>query len=101
VDELRRQEELIRRSLRGLTDRIGEALEVVAAMGPADPARADVARTAAPVDGTDRDEPNVTVDRTAGDDGDEPNVAVEGIVHDDRDGADVVILAGRPAPVPH
>jgi hypothetical protein len=29
------------------------------------------------------------------------NVAVEGVTRDERDEADVVVMVGRPAPVPH
>jgi chromosome segregation ATPase len=36
VDDLRRQRDQARQSLRGLTDRIGEALQAVAATGPDD-----------------------------------------------------------------
>jgi len=36
VDDLRRQRDQARQSLRGLTDRIGEALQAVAAVGPED-----------------------------------------------------------------
>jgi len=73
VDDLRRQRDLARQSLRGLTDRIGEALAAVAAM-PEGLAGPNVASA---------------------------NVAIEGMIRDDRDPQDVVAMAGRPAPVPH
>jgi cell division septum initiation protein DivIVA len=43
VDDLHRQRDLARQALRGLTDRIGEALQVVAATGPDDMRAANVA----------------------------------------------------------
>lgn len=73
VDELRRQRDYVRQTLRGLTDRLGEALEAVAAMAPADLPRPNVAAT---------------------------NVAVEGMGGDDRDEPNVVMM-GAPAAVPH
>lgn len=76
VDELRRQRDQARQSLRGLTDRIGEALQAVADMVPEDTPRTHVVRG------------NVAVDVAAGQ-------------HDDRDEGNVVVMMGRPAPVPH
>jgi hypothetical protein len=76
VDELRRQRDQARQSLRGLTDRIGEALQAVADMVPQDTPRTHVVRG------------NVAVDVAAGQ-------------HDDRDEGNVVVMMGRPAPVPH
>jgi cell division septum initiation protein DivIVA len=73
VDELRRQRDDVRQTLRGLTDRLGEALEAVAAMAPEDLPRPNVAAT---------------------------NVAVEGMGGDDRDEPNVVMM-GAPATVPH
>jgi cell division septum initiation protein DivIVA len=73
VDELRRQRDDVRQTLRGLTDRLGEALEAVAAMAPEDLPRPNVAAT---------------------------NVAVEGMGGDDRDEPNVVMM-GAPAAVPH
>jgi cell division septum initiation protein DivIVA len=74
VDELRRQRDYVRQTLRGLTDRLGEALEAVAAMAPEDLPRPNVAAT---------------------------NVAVEGMGGDDRDEPNVVMMMGAPATVPH
>ena len=74
VDELRRQRDQARQSLRGLTDRIGEALQAVADMAPEDLPRTHVVRG---------------------------NVAVEGVAQDGRDEQNVVVMMGRPAPVPH
>jgi cell division septum initiation protein DivIVA len=74
MDELRRQQDQARQSLRQLTDRIGEALQAVAAIVPEDPPRANVAAA---------------------------NVAVEGMVRDGRDEPNVVVMVGRPAPVPN
>jgi cell division septum initiation protein DivIVA len=76
VDELRRQRDQARQSLRGLTDRIGEALQAVADMVPEDHPRAHVVRG------------NVAVDVAAGQ-------------RDDRDEGNVVVMMGRPAPVPN
>jgi cell division septum initiation protein DivIVA len=73
VDELRRQRDDVRQTLRGLTDRLGEALEAVAAMAPEDLPRPNVAAT---------------------------NVAVEGMGGDDRDEPNVVMMMGAPAIVP-
>jgi cell division septum initiation protein DivIVA len=67
VDDLRRQRDQARQSLRGLTDRIGEALQAVAAM-PGDLATPDVTTA---------------------------NVAVEGMVRDGRDDTNVVVMLGR------
>jgi chromosome segregation ATPase len=78
VDDLRRQRDQAQQSLRGLTERIGEALQAVAAM-PDEMAASDMAST--DMAGT--------------------NVAVEGMVRDDRDEPNVVVTVGRPAPVPH
>jgi len=74
MDELRRQQDQARQSLRQLTDRIGEALQAVAAIVPEDPPRANVAAA---------------------------NVAVEGMVRDGRDEPNVVVMVGRPTPVPN
>jgi cell division septum initiation protein DivIVA len=74
VDDLRRQRELARESLRGLTDRIGEALQAVAATVPGDRAAPDVTAT---------------------------NVALEGMARDDRGEQPDVVLAGSPATVRH
>ena len=74
VDELRRQRDYVRQTLRGLTDRLGEALEAVAAMAPEDLPRPNVAAT---------------------------NVAVEGMGGDDRDEPNVVMMMGSRATVPH
>jgi cell division septum initiation protein DivIVA len=73
VDELRRQRDDVRQTLRGLTDRLGEALEAVAAMAPEDLPRPNLAAT---------------------------NVAVEGMGGDDRDEPNVVMMMGAPATVP-
>lgn len=73
VDALHRHGDLAREALRGLTDRIGEALEVVADMAPADAPRTHLMRD------------NVAVEEPA----------------PDRVDEDVAALAGRPAPVPH
>jgi cell division septum initiation protein DivIVA len=70
VDELRRQRDQARQSLRGLTDRIGEALQAVADMVPEDVPRTHVMRG---------------------------NVAVEGAVGDD---SGVAVMVGRPSAVP-
>jgi cell division septum initiation protein DivIVA len=77
VDDLRRQRDQARQSLRGLTDRIGEALQAVADMVPEDVPRTHVVRD------------NVAIDESP------PGQ------RDDRDEADVVVMVGRPAPVPH
>ena len=74
VDQLRAQRDQARQSLRGLTDRIGEALQAVADMVPEDLPRTHVMRD---------------------------NVAVEAPAPDARDEGNVVVLMGRPAPVPH
>jgi cell division septum initiation protein DivIVA len=74
VEKLRRRRDQVRQSLWGLTDRLGEALEAVAAMAPEDLPR-----------------PNVVTG----------NVAVEGMNRDDRDEPNVVMMVGSPAPVPH
>ena len=74
VDDVRRQRDQARQSLRELTDRIGEALQAVAGMVPEDVPRTHVIRG---------------------------NVAAEGAVPDAREEADVVVMVGRPAPVPH
>jgi cell division septum initiation protein DivIVA len=77
VDDLRRQREQVRQSLRGLADRVGEALQAVADMAPEDAPRTHVLQG---------------------------NVAVEGMEQDDRedrDETDVVVMMGRPAPFPH
>lgn len=74
VDDLHRQRDQARQSLRGLTERISEALQAVAATVPDGPeAPQGVAAT---------------------------NVAVEGMVRDDRDESHVVAMTGRPSPVP-
>jgi cell division septum initiation protein DivIVA len=73
VDGLRQQRDQIRQSLRGLTDRVGEALQAIADMVPEDAPRTHVVRG---------------------------NVAAEGLTQDDRDEAGVVVMMGRPAPVP-
>ncbi|SOD98498.1 hypothetical protein SAMN06272739_1929 [Blastococcus haudaquaticus] len=76
VDELRRQRDQARQLLRGLTDRLGEALQAVADMAPPDRPRTHVMHG---------------------------NVAVEGgeQVSEVRDDGNVVVMMGRPAPVPH
>lgn len=74
VDDLRRQRDQARQSLRGLTDRIGEALKAVADMVPEDQPRTHVVRG---------------------------NVAVEQVAPEQRDDPDVVVMVGRPSPVPH
>jgi hypothetical protein len=74
VDDLHRQRDQARQSLRGLTDRLGEALQAVAEMVPADVPRTHVVRG---------------------------NVAVEGADRDDRDDPGVVVMMGGPAPVHH
>jgi cell division septum initiation protein DivIVA len=89
VDELRRQRDQARQSLRGLSDRIGEALQAVAEMVPEDVPRTHVMRA------------NVAVEGVVRDARDEPDVAVEGMVRDAMDEPDAVVLMGRPAPVPH
>jgi cell division septum initiation protein DivIVA len=88
VDQLWRQRDQARQSLRALTDRIGEALHAVAAMVPED------------LPGTNVTGTNVAVEGMVRDDRDEPNVAVEGMVRDDRDEPNVVTV-DRPAPAPH
>lgn len=77
VDGLRRQHDQARQSLRGLTDRIGEALQAVADMVPEDVPRTHVVRG------------NVAIDRAS------PGQ------REDHDEADDVVMVGRPAPVPH
>jgi cell division septum initiation protein DivIVA len=74
VDELHRRRDDVRQTLRGLTDRLGEALQAVAAMAPEDLPRPNVAAM---------------------------NVAVEGMGGDDRDEPNVVMMMGSPATVPH
>jgi cell division septum initiation protein DivIVA len=74
VDELHRRRDDVRQTLRGLTDRLGEALQAVAAMAPEDLPRPNVAAT---------------------------NVAAEGMGGDDRDEPNVVMMMGSPATVPH
>ncbi|WP_324273076.1 hypothetical protein [Blastococcus brunescens] len=71
VEDVRRQRDQARQSLRELTDRIGEALQAVAGMVPEDVPRTHVMRG---------------------------NVAAEGAVPDAREEADVVVMVGRPAP---
>lgn len=78
AEDLRRQQDQARRCLRGLADRLGEALAAVS----------DSGADRVPQDGT----------RTHVVQG---NVAVEGAAPDQRDGSDVVVMTGRPAPVPH
>jgi cell division septum initiation protein DivIVA len=73
VDDLHRQRDQARQALRGLTDRIGEALQVVSATGPDDIRGANVA-----VEGM-------------GGDGTGAAVVVDG---------DTRVLVGRPSPVP-
>ncbi len=70
VDDLRRQRDQARQSLRALTDRIGEALQAVADMVPEDVPRTHVVRGNVAVEAPEREEPNV------------------------------VVMMGRPAPVP-
>ncbi|MGY5891273.1 hypothetical protein ACJTNI_03820 [Blastococcus deserti] len=101
VGELLRQRDQARQALRELTDRIGEALEVVAAMAPRDVPGPDRIRGGVAVEEVVPDEPNIAVEGVVQDDRDEPNIAVEGVVQDDRNGSDVVVMAGRPASVPH
>ena len=60
VDDLRRQRDQARESLRGLTDRIGEALQAVAAIGPDDMRGTNVA-----VEGMITDDVPVLVGRAA------------------------------------
>jgi chromosome segregation ATPase len=74
VDDLNRQRDRARQTLRGLTDRLGEALQAVADMVPPDVPRTHVVRG---------------------------NVAVEGMDRDDRDDPGVVVMMGGPAPVHH
>ena len=74
VDDLNRQRDRARQTLRGLTDRLGEALQAVADMVPQDVPRTHVVRG---------------------------NVAVEGMDRDDRDDPGVVVMMGSPAPVHH
>jgi len=74
VDDLYRQRDRARQTLRGLTDRLGEALQAVADMVPPDVPRTHVVRG---------------------------NVAVEGMDRDDRDDPGVVVMMGGPAPVHH
>jgi chromosome segregation ATPase len=74
VDDLNRQRDRARQTLRGLTDRLGEALQAVADMVPQDVPRTHVVRG---------------------------NVAVEGMDRDDRDDPGVVVMMGGPAPVHH
>lgn len=74
VDDLYRQRDRARQTLRGLTDRLGEALQAVADMVPQDVPRTHVVRG---------------------------NVAVEGMDRDDRDDPGVVVMMGGPAPVHH
>lgn len=74
VDDLRRQRDQARQSLRGLTDRISEALKAVADMVPEDQPRTHVVQG---------------------------NVAVEQVAPEQRDEGNVVVMMGRPAPVPH
>jgi cell division septum initiation protein DivIVA len=74
VDELHRRRDDVRQTLRGLTDRLGEALQAVAAMAPEDLPRPNVAAI---------------------------NVAVEGMSGDDRDEPNVVMMMGSAATVPH
>jgi cell division septum initiation protein DivIVA len=83
VDDLNRQREQGQQSLRGLTDRISEALQAVAEVAPDDMTGTNVA-----VEGM------VTDDMTTG-----TNVAVEGMVTDDMTDHRVVTLDGRPASV--
>jgi cell division septum initiation protein DivIVA len=71
VAGLCRQRDEARQALRGLTDRIGEALEAVADMAPADVPRTHVMQG---------------------------NVAVEGVARDDRNGT--AVMAGHTSPVP-
>jgi cell division septum initiation protein DivIVA len=89
VDELRRHRDQARQWVRQLADRIGEALQAVAAMAPEDLPRTNVAATNVAVEGMVRDER------------DEPNVAVEGMVRDDRHEPNVAVVVGRPALVPN
>jgi cell division septum initiation protein DivIVA len=75
VDDLHTQRDHARQSLRDLTDRIGEALKVVAAIVPEDSLLThDVTRT---------------------------NVAVEGMVRDHRDDPGVAVGMGNPTHVPN
>jgi cell division septum initiation protein DivIVA len=74
VDEVRRQRDQARQSLRELTDRIGEALQAVAGMAPEDVPRAHVLRD---------------------------NVAADAVVPDAREESNVVVMMGRPAPIPN
>jgi chromosome segregation ATPase len=74
VDDLNRQRDRARQTLRGLTDRLGEALQAVADMVPQDVPRTHVVQG---------------------------NVAVEGMDRDDRDDPGVVVMMGGPAPVHH
>lgn len=76
VEDLRRQRDQARQSLRGLTDRLGEALQAVADMAPADLPRTHVMHG------------NVAVEA--------PEAVPE--VHDE---GNVVVMMGRPAPIPH
>ncbi len=96
ADDLRRQREQARQALRGLTDRIGEALQAVAAMPEGLPNQGAASNGTAAGKGARNGDPvlravpDVTKD----------NVAVEGMNRDDRDEPDVVVMAGGPAPVP-
>ena len=84
VEELRRQRDQARQMLRGLTDRLGEALQAVADMAPADLPRTHVMHG------------NVAVEGGAPDAREEPRPPAGA-----RDDANVVVMMGRPAPVPH
>jgi cell division septum initiation protein DivIVA len=96
ADDLCRQREQARQALRGLTDRIGEALQAVAAMPEGLPShRAESNGTAAGAGARNGEPvlgavPDVTRD----------NVAVEGMNRDGRDEPDVVVMAGGPTPLP-
>lgn len=89
VDQLRGERDRARRSMHELIDRIGEALQAVTGVAPEDVPRTHVIRG------------NVAVEGAAGDDRDEPTSAAEGAVPEAREEPDVVVMMGRPAPVPH
>jgi chromosome segregation ATPase len=61
VDDLNRQRDRARQTLRGLTDRLGEALQAVADMVPQDVPRTHVVQGNVAVEGMDRDDPGVVV----------------------------------------
>ena len=87
IDRVRGQRDQSRQLLRDLIDRIGDALQAVAGTVPEDAPRTHVIRDNVAAEGQDQRG--------------EPRPAPAGAVPDAREEPNMVVLLGRPAPVPN